>query len=130
MAPGARSKFGVRMFEPELFRKQIYCIEESACDIFGTFWRSGNCTPPLPTPRYALYQRKSGTGGSHQIKLTTARGDEPICYRGPLCQLPLSKRAAQLFCQAMKPVKNEKIVHQQKQTTNESNKKFKTAGLA
>jgi len=26
--------------------------------------------------------------------------------------------------------KNEKIVHQQKQTTNESNKKFKTAGLA
>jgi len=30
----------------------------------------------------------------------------------------------------MKPVKNEKIVHQQKQTTNERNKKFKTPDLA
>ena len=39
MAPGAWSKFGAPMFEPELFRKQIYCIEESACDIFGIFRR-------------------------------------------------------------------------------------------
>jgi len=30
----------------------------------------------------------------------------------------------------MKPIKNEKMYNQQKQTTNESNKKFKTAGLA
>jgi len=35
-------------------------------------------------------------------------GDERICYRGPLCQLPLSKRTAQLFSHTMKPVKNEK----------------------
>jgi len=39
MAPGARSKFGALMFEPELFRKQMYCIEESTCDIVGTFQR-------------------------------------------------------------------------------------------
>jgi len=39
MAPGARSKFGVPMFEPEVFRKQMYCIEESTCDTVGTFWR-------------------------------------------------------------------------------------------
>jgi len=26
MAPGARSKFGARMFEPEAFRKQMHCI--------------------------------------------------------------------------------------------------------
>jgi len=44
-------------------------------------------------------------------------GDEPICYRGPLCRLPLSKRAAQLFSHTMKPLKTKKIVHQQKQTT-------------
>jgi len=25
------------MFEPEIFRKQKYCIEESTCDIVGTF---------------------------------------------------------------------------------------------
>ena len=28
-ASGARSKFGAPMFEPEVFRKQMYCIEES-----------------------------------------------------------------------------------------------------
>jgi len=28
MTPGARSKFGSPMFEPEVFRKQMYCIEE------------------------------------------------------------------------------------------------------
>jgi len=37
MAPGARSKFGAPMFEPEDFRKQMYCIEESTCDIVCTF---------------------------------------------------------------------------------------------
>jgi len=36
-----------------------------------------------------------------------SRGDEPICYRGPLCQLLLSKRAAQFFSHTMKPVENE-----------------------
>jgi len=35
----ARSKFGAPMFEPEIFRKQIYCIEKSTCDIVGTFRR-------------------------------------------------------------------------------------------
>jgi len=28
------------MFEPEVFRKQMYCFEESTCDIVGTFSRS------------------------------------------------------------------------------------------
>jgi len=28
MGPEARSRFGSPMFEPELFRKQIYCKEE------------------------------------------------------------------------------------------------------
>ena len=27
------------MFEPVVFRKQIYCIEESACDIVGSSQR-------------------------------------------------------------------------------------------
>jgi len=39
MAPGARSKFGTPMFEPKVFRKQMYCDEESTYDIVGTFWR-------------------------------------------------------------------------------------------
>jgi len=32
-----KSKFGATMFEPEVFRKQIYCIEESTCGIVGLF---------------------------------------------------------------------------------------------
>jgi len=39
MAPGAGSRFGAPMFEPEIFRKQMYSIEESICDIVGTLWR-------------------------------------------------------------------------------------------
>jgi len=39
MAPGARSKFGASMFEPKVFRKQMYCIEESTCDTDGSFRR-------------------------------------------------------------------------------------------
>ena len=39
MAAGTRCKFGAPIFEPEVFRKQMYCIEESACDIVGIFWR-------------------------------------------------------------------------------------------
>jgi len=38
-APGARSNFGDLMFEPEVSRKQIYCIEGSTGEIVGTFRR-------------------------------------------------------------------------------------------
>jgi len=38
MAPGAKSKFGTPMFEPEVFWKQMHCIEENTCDTFRTFW--------------------------------------------------------------------------------------------
>jgi len=62
MAPGARSKFGAPMFEPELFRKQIYCIElwhfwdfSAPPEWFGApYWLgAGNCGPLAPLPRYA-----------------------------------------------------------------------------
>ena len=39
MARGTRSKFGAPIFEPEVFRKQMYWIEESTYDIVGTFRR-------------------------------------------------------------------------------------------
>ena len=54
MAPGARSKFGAPIFEPEFFRKQMYCVDESTCANFGTFRpaamirRPGNCAPLCP----------------------------------------------------------------------------------
>jgi len=34
------------MLELELFRKEIYCIEESACDIVGTFRRPRSDSAP------------------------------------------------------------------------------------
>jgi len=37
---GARGKFGTPLFGLEIFRKQMYCIEESICDIAGTFRRT------------------------------------------------------------------------------------------
>ena len=58
---GARNMLCAPMLEPELFRKQMYCIEESTCDIAGTFrrplqWfgcpilirRPGKCAPLTP----------------------------------------------------------------------------------
>ena len=78
MVPGARSKLGAPMFEPDVFRKQMYFIKESTCDIVRTFphplWSFGTPTvimrppqwfvapiviqrrgivPPLPPLRYA-----------------------------------------------------------------------------
>jgi len=40
------------MFEIELFQKQIYCIEESACDIW-TFRQPSSDSAPEELPRYA-----------------------------------------------------------------------------
>jgi len=42
----ARSKFGVSLFEPEVCRKQMNCIEESTCDIVGTFRRPYSDSAP------------------------------------------------------------------------------------
>ena len=64
MASGARSKFGAPMFELELFRNQIYCIEETTHDIFWTFRRlpqwfgARGIVPPLPLTRYAPESKK------------------------------------------------------------------------
>jgi len=55
MAPGARSKFGAPIFEPEVLRKQMYCIKGSTCDNVETFRRprsdsaSGESSPFVPT---------------------------------------------------------------------------------
>jgi len=41
-------KFGTLMFEPEFFRKQMYCIEKSTCDIVRTFRRPPRSNFPPP----------------------------------------------------------------------------------
>ena len=54
------------MLEPEIFRKQMYCFEKSACDIV-TFWppcveirRPGNCIPLPPSLRLWCCSTKIG----------------------------------------------------------------------
>jgi len=47
----SRSEFGSPMFEPELFRKQFHCIEESTCDMCGTFRQPHSDSAPPPSLR-------------------------------------------------------------------------------
>jgi len=59
MAPGARNKFGAPIFQPELFRKQMYCIEKVLVTLgsFGApivIQRPGNCVPLPPSLRPCL----------------------------------------------------------------------------
>jgi len=70
--PGQEASLAPPYPKPEVFRKQMYCIEESTCDIDGTFWRrpqsfvssrsdsappcwfgARKIFPPLPPPGYA-----------------------------------------------------------------------------
>jgi len=46
MAPGARNRFGVPVFEPDVFWKEMHCIEESTCDVVDTLQRT--CSDPAP----------------------------------------------------------------------------------
>jgi len=79
MAPGAKSKFGAPIFEPEVFRKQMYCTEVlvtllglfGAPQPFGALMmirRPGNV--PLAPRRYApdyCSQRRASTNRGTQL---------------------------------------------------------------
>jgi len=67
MAPGARSKFGAPIFEPEVFRKQIYCTEVLVT-LLGLFGARG--IVPLDPRRYApdyCAQRRASTNYGTQF---------------------------------------------------------------
>jgi len=69
-----RPPLGAPMFEPEVYRNQIYCIDENACGIVETFqrlaqWfgapiirRPGNCAPHTPSLRLCLRACKRNLG--------------------------------------------------------------------
>ena len=67
MAHGERNKFRALMFEGEILWLQIYCIEESTCDIPGTLglprseWATGELSPlaPLVTPLIVVLLRNN-----------------------------------------------------------------------
>jgi len=66
MAPVATSKLGAPMFELDVVRKKMHCIEEStSCDIVGTFRRRhsdsapGDCALLPPSLRPCLLPMSS-----------------------------------------------------------------------
>jgi len=64
MAPGARSKFRGPMFEPEVFRKQMYCTEVLVT-LLGLFGARGIVplapVTPVITARSDAPQQNHGT---------------------------------------------------------------------
>jgi len=89
MVPGTRSGFSAPMFEPEIFRKQMYCIEESICDVVGTLWRliglygapfgARGIVPPCPLSCTRLRIRLntiSGKTGFNSLKSPLNHGAE------------------------------------------------------
>ena len=106
--PGARSKFGAPMFEPEVLRKQMYYVEESTCDNVGTcrcpsqsfgtptvIWRPGNCDPSLhcSTPDLHELDRQSqpSQGGCHIYELQ----DQPLTFSDNMVLLAFSQQGLQ-----------------------------------
>jgi len=83
MAPGARSKFGAPIFEPEVFRKQMYCIEECTCDIIGIFWRPRSHSPPRSIQRPRVIRRP---GNCAPLPLCYAPADWTIMQRVKSCR--------------------------------------------
>ena len=72
-------KFGAPIFEPEVFRKQMYCIEGCTCDIVGIFWgpRNHSAQPQyFSTPRVILRQ-----GNCAPLPLRCAPADWTIMQR-------------------------------------------------
>jgi len=67
-----RSKFGAPMFEPGSSGSQMHCIEESTCDIVGTFRHPGHCALTSVLP----WQCIRGTPPSHPH---TVSGSESWC---------------------------------------------------
>jgi len=57
-SPGQEASLVPPMFEPDVFRKQIYRIEESTCDSVGTFRRSDSAPGALCPARPRLSKRR------------------------------------------------------------------------
>jgi len=72
------------MFDTELFRKQIYSIEESACDIFGIFRRTRSDS----TPSVVILQKQSSK--HPKLKLETLLNQWSFCQFLE-CQAPPAK---------------------------------------
>jgi len=47
LRPEQEASLSPPILEPEVFRQQMYCIEECVCDIVGIFWRPRNHSAPL-----------------------------------------------------------------------------------
>jgi len=101
------------MFEPEVFRNQMYCVEESTCDnvlrphrsdsapsqSFGAhavIWRPRNCPPPWP-PRYAaapliyMYRIDSHSRVEEKVAFVSCRINHLLFQKIWYCQHLLNR---------------------------------------
>jgi len=85
MAPGARSKFGVLMFEPEVFRKQMHCIQGRRYQVRGPI---GNT---LAGPRLVVCRNFEGVYQGIMIEIGDAEKARPerVAPRPPQQRLQL-----------------------------------------
>jgi len=100
MEPGEWNKFGAPMFEPEVFRKQMYCFAKSAYDIVVTFWppavirRPGNCVPLPSSLHFWCYAIKIGKiTENKQIPNVMAFYSMNICNFRTQCHMDLAQIA-------------------------------------
>ena len=107
-SPGQEASLAAPMFEPEIIRKQIYCIEESTCDTVVAFrrhpqWFGARAIVPLslrrPCPQpHSLLDSKIEKSFVYAVVLVSARSlviALIIIYRTQLarwCDAPSSRR--------------------------------------
>jgi len=90
MAPGARSKFGAPMFEPEVFRKQMYCTEVlvTLLGLFGAVLvirRLGNFAPVVTPLITARINKSWYTALTRGIREPWALGEAKFSNRPSFC---------------------------------------------
>ena len=92
---GQGASFATPMFEPEVFRKQMCCIEERICDITTpavirrphSDWRPGNCAPIVP-PRYAPGASCIREGILHEAETVNSEKNSVFLCRSVLSVFP------------------------------------------
>jgi len=104
MAPGARSKFGAPMFEPEVFRKQMYCTEVRVT-LLGLF--GARVIVPLAPRRSPLITARSDAPQQIMVHSSNQRHTGTLGFkRSKIFSLPeflrhFEEKRIGEFCRAM-----------------------------
>ena len=100
MAPGARTKFGAHIFEPEVFRKQCTALKNVRVTLLGRYgaprnhsappqhfsdlrviYRPGNCAPIAPSLRHCGLKHNAAC---KKLQTYTLANNLPLCGNNAL----------------------------------------------